>query len=385
MGVRQAVIYLVGRGSLPLEELVGAVLAAGVLTSTVGLGLCFLGFMSLTAAGQGTWCLVLAACWLPLATARSYAQGILAGRQRMGSFAHLVWVPTVVQLLLVCGFACLGALNVMTAILALVLSSALGALQAVLLVRTVAPLTVRFNWLLIRRLFALGSTYAVALFAITLNYRVAVLVMEKTSEMGDIGQLSVAFTYAEVLWQLPAAVGVVIFARSAAAADEKRNRQMATSLMRLSMLACALAGLVVGASGPWFIPLLYGSKYAPSAHLLQVLLPGAISLVVFKVLNTELAGRGKPWISLFASLPALVTNAVLSFTLIPRFHGLGAALATSGAYCVMAVAFLIAYMRFTGISLRDALCCRREDFELPVAALRRTLLRLQGTAAAERQ
>jgi Na+-driven multidrug efflux pump len=96
---------------------------------------------------------------------------------------------------------------------------------------------------------------------------------------------------------------------------------------------------------------------------MKFLVPGIVAIVVHKVLNMDLAGRGKPYVALWSFLPALALNIVLNLLLIPLWGAAGAALATSASYGIAAVGFLIHYSRETQVPLMEVVTYSRADFE----------------------
>ena len=81
----------------------------------------------------------------------------------------------------------------------------------------------------------------------------------------------------------------------------------------------------------------------------------------FKIINMDLAGRGKPDITLKVFLPAVLINIVLNIILIPDFGGCGAAFASTISYTVASVFILYYYMKITQLSLKDILICNKSD------------------------
>jgi len=57
---------------------------------------------------------------------------------------------------------------------------------------------------------------------------------------------------------------------------------------------------------------MYGEKFEGSIEVLKILLPGVLVLTLFKVMNTDLAGKGKPWVSMKAMIPALIINIIIN-------------------------------------------------------------------------
>jgi O-antigen/teichoic acid export membrane protein len=109
-----------------------------------------------------------------------------------------------------------------------------------------------------------------------------------------------------------------------------------------------------------------------------MLMPGAVCFAAFKLLNVNLAGQGKPWLTLVAILPALALNMLLGYVLVPLFGSVGAAQATSVSYVVGAGVMVMIYCRSSGQSLRETLICTTADIRLLCRALPGMLGRATG-------
>jgi Na+-driven multidrug efflux pump len=95
---------------------------------------------------------------------------------------------------------------------------------------------------------------------------------------------------------------------------------------------------------------------------MNFLLPGVLLLTIFKVMNMDLAGKGKPWISMYAMLPALIINIVLNIVLIPNFGANGAAIASTISYSVAALLFLFFYSKTVNVPIKTILHFQKSDF-----------------------
>jgi len=107
------------------------------------------------------------------------------------------------------------------------------------------------------------------------------------------------------------------------------------------------------------IYLLFGVALAESVPVLQILLPGVVILTIYKVMTMDLAGRGKPWISMGAMFPPLIVNIVLNIILIPSLGANEAAIASTISYSTAGIVFLFLYCRETDQYWLDAI---RPDF-----------------------
>jgi O-antigen/teichoic acid export membrane protein len=124
------------------------------------------------------------------------------------------------------------------------------------------------------------------------------------------------------------------------------------------------------------IHLLFGSAFDESAPVMQILLPGVVLLTVFKVMNMDLAGKGKPWISLKSMWFPLILNVVLNVLLIPRYGSVGAAMSSLVTYSLASFFFLHFYSKETGIPVADILRYQKSDWE-PILYLFQKLAKKQ--------
>jgi len=73
--------------------------------------------------------------------------------------------------------------------------------------------------------------------------------------------------------------------------------------------------------------------------------------VVFKVLHSNLAGRGYPLAAIWVYLGALVVNILLNLILIPLYGTFGSAVASSVSFIAGAVVYAWVYARMSDINL----------------------------------
>ena len=98
--------------------------------------------------------------------------------------------------------------------------------------------------------------------------------------------------------------------------------------------------------------------------VLKLLLPGVLLLTIFKVLNMDVAGKGKPWLSMTAMIPAVIINIVLNIMWIPQYGANGSALSSTISYSVAAILFLFIYSSKVGIPVREIFRYNNEDFSI---------------------
>jgi O-antigen/teichoic acid export membrane protein len=96
--------------------------------------------------------------------------------------------------------------------------------------------------------------------------------------------------------------------------------------------------------------------------MIRGILPGVLLLVVFRILNSRLAGMGKPQVAIYSFIPALVINLLLNLLWIPRYGGMGAVWATNISYSFGCVIFLFAYAWKVKMPVIEIFRFRKSDF-----------------------
>jgi O-antigen/teichoic acid export membrane protein len=362
LGIRQATNQMLNSGAIADREIVGAVACLFIISSILGASITFGLLLSTEAPGIGSVERLLAAILVPLYVIHSYGQGILAGKQLMGSFANVQWIPnalTFVSTGLLCGVFNLG---VRGALLGLVIGYIPTSLVLPVLIRRIAPIRPRFIASVCIEIIRRGIEYACALFLITLQYRVGVIVLKEYSTSVEIGMFSVGTTVAEAIWQLPAAIGLAVFSRSAAARSEDSFPLKVARLFRVMIVLGTGMGLALHALAPLVIPALFGSEFAASVPVVRMMLPGIVAMISFKVLNMDLAGRGRPWLALIAVVPGTVANAILGLLLVEPLGAFGAAIASSAAFILTGALIVTVYLRASAIRLGQLFSFQWADF-----------------------
>ena len=163
-----------------------------------------------------------------------------------------------------------------------------------------------------------------------------------------LGVYVIAVVIAEMMQRGPNIAGAVLLPKVLRGVDDDHVMSLAVSrgVLGFSLLA-ALGVILVGSP---LIRGVYGTPFAGAHVPLLWMLPGLVASGFGSVLNTKLAGRGYPPVTMWAPGAALATNVGLNLVLIPRFGLVGAALSTSIAYSLWAAIVTAAYQRITGLA-----------------------------------
>jgi O-antigen/teichoic acid export membrane protein len=362
MGVRQSSAYHLGKRIYSNAQVIGAVSALVLSLGVAGMMVC---------AGLLWWMgnpdithliILLAVAPIPLSILTSYGSGIFLGNRLVGQFANIGWMVEVFRLLAIVLFVWLLAWGPAGALLAALLSGLAVGIYAAWRLSSLAPIGPKFEGPVIGNLIRKGLVYSVALFVITLNYKVNIIVMERLSSAAEIGVFALGVSVAQMTWALPQAITTALFSHSATAADEDVFSGKVQRLFRVSILIALALVVALGIAAPILVPLIYGADFRPSVRVIHLLLPGVFFLLGLKILNMDLAGRGKPNVSLWAMIPALALNGALSVSLVPRHGAQGAAIASSASYAFGGLGMMLVYCRHVGIGWGELLRYRRSDF-----------------------
>jgi len=374
LGIRQSTTFFLGKGIFSENQIKTAITQIWLFTTVFSMVVCFFLIRYLSKSGNNLWLVVLALLPIPFALFNTYNSGIFLGKNEISVFNKINWIPVFVISVTTAIAVWWLSYGISGYLLALVAGPLF--ISCVLLFKNkfINAFSLKFNWHIIKRMLALGLIYAFALLVVNLNYKIDVILLDNLSTSFETGIYSKGVSITEYLWQIPMLLSTVVFARSAVSKDDKAFSLKVTQLLRLSLLVIGLAALILFLISKFIIVLMFGESFMGSVIVLNTLLPGVLLLTIFKVINMDLSGKGKPWVSLKAMIPALIINIVLNIIFIPNHGAVGAAIASSISYSIAAILFIYFYSRETRIPLSEIIRYRRSDFQ-PIVQLLKKLKR----------
>jgi O-antigen/teichoic acid export membrane protein len=342
-------------------EVVSALSTIWAITSLLGIAVGLLYFAVFWLPQYSTTLITLALMIIPINVARSYATGVFLGKEQIARFNSANWLPAALTFFILASLAIWIGLDVRGVLIAQIIGTAVITAYAIWLVATIAPIRATLSWTVTKQLMGLGLVYAAALFVLNANYRVNIFMLQQLSSLEQVGLYALGGQIAELIWQIPAALGALVFSRSANASNPQYFSRKVLVLARVAFLIAVSAGVALAVLGPLLIPLIYGADFQASASILTILLPGIIAFSLFKLINMDLAGKGKPWLALLIVAPCLPINVLISYLVIPVWGGFGAAIACSVSYLVVTVIFVVAYCRVVDVGLLQAITYSKSD------------------------
>jgi O-antigen/teichoic acid export membrane protein len=147
--------------------------------------------------------------------------------------------------------------------------------------------------------------------------------------------------------------------------------------MTLVLGVAAAAALGIGAS--LLTTVLFGRGFADAAPAVWALLPASLAMAVWRPVSMALVRTAPGWRTAGVSIAALAANVAANVALIPPLGIVGAALASSAAYGVGALASVLILARRTGAPARSFLPGAAELREV-ARAVRPSFVRRQVAA-----
>ncbi len=379
LGWASSSIYQLRRRSLPPERVVGIGLIAVALISAlvVSIALAFRPFiierfLSQTPAIVFPLLLALVPAELLVRVFRGLARGIdrfdLHNASRVFST-----VGALVGLAFVFGALRGGLVEALAAFVAVHCLAALGLAVAVSRqtgVRLRAPLSEFWE----------SARFGLKSWGVALSGRVheGVDVLMLGALLGDPAQVAIyaiAVGIVDRLHVVPESLAVSVYPQLASL-DAQTGRELTSAVLRhaTTWVLLLLVGLAVVV--PPLIAPIWGADYAASVSPFLVLLPAVALLTASRIVARYFMAVDRHQVILGVQAVAVALNVGLNLWLIPRYGGVGAAMASLISYSLAGLASLTLFLRASGGRLRGVLVLSGDDLEIYTTRLRTALRRL---------
>jgi O-antigen/teichoic acid export membrane protein len=153
-----------------------------------------------------------------------------------------------------------------------------------------------------------------------------------------VGIYAAAAKLSEVWYFLPTALGSSLLPAllRARAADAAGYEQRLQQYYDLSAAAAYALSIPVALAAPWIVRLAYGAEFAAAGPILAVHIWSSIFVFLGVARGQWLVNEGLQKFYLGATAAGAVANILLNLVFIPRWGGLGAAIATVVSYALAA-------------------------------------------------
>lgn len=213
----------------------------------------------------------------------------------------------------------------------------------------------------IRLLFRYASLVFTSNLVFFLVYRIDYWFVNKYCNEDLLGNYIQAAKLVQVFLILPASIANVIFSNIAGG-----NIDLSDRLKRLSRLMVgAFAGVLIllGLTGRWLFPFLFGPSFDKMYSPFLLLVPGIICLTIIALLGAYFGGKNLARVNLTGALIALGFMIAGDLVLIPRFQINGAAIASSISYASYLVYMLNWFNKNEAKGIIDFFICTKQDLQ----------------------
>ena len=364
MGIRQSTIYFAGKKRYGLEEILSANTVIWLFSSIIGMAIFFYIFKTndVQVSGPLLW---LASLIIPATIANSFINGVMLGADRITKSAGLNTINGVFRLGAIFLFVWWMNFSVLGAVLASLIPTTTLIFRKYFYLRKKDELKFKLavNRKIIKNLISNGLLYGIALFLMSNQKQIPVLVMTGRVAESEIGIYSAGYTFASLLYNVYSSLAPIIFVKSSKALDPLANSLKIQKLMRVVfVILIVLCGFLYFALN-FIIPLMYGSAFIESIPVTRILFIGIIFYNIFLILNMDMAGRGKPWIAIYALIPVTILNFCANYYFIGAYGNIGAALSTSVSMAIGSLLYLSFYAKELQMSVLNIISPRRSDWD----------------------
>jgi len=290
--------------------------------------------------------------------------GLARGEQRWSILYRWRLINAVMGTILIVGLAVLGRLTVQSAVVATLVTIFLALLMSLPAIS--GPGRWRFDRQLALPALAFGGrSWLIALSAVA-NYRLDQVLMAAVVSSEELGYYAVAVSVSAIASGFVGSVSTALLPRVA-----QEGVHAVPRIVRVAVLVIASSMVLVAASAPVSIPLVFGDDFRPAVLLLAILSVGAIFLGVSSILGSALQGHGRPQDTVRPQLLGLAVTLVGLAIALGPWGALGAAVVSVIAYACVLLGTLFAAVREFQASPRTLLLPRLEDLRWLVEAVRR--------------
>ncbi|WP_327018712.1 polysaccharide biosynthesis C-terminal domain-containing protein [Croceibacter atlanticus] len=343
LGIKQSATYFIGKNIFSETQIKTAVTQIWFLSSLISIVCSFLLMYYLSNSAKNLYWVLFALIPIPFTLFNTYNSGIFLGKNDIKSYNKINWIPSLLSFFFLIVLVVIYTLGVSGVLLSKIGGVLFMFIFLLINNKFIKSFSLKFNWSIIKQMLSLGLIYAFALLIINLNYKIDIVLLDKLSSSYELGIYSKGAAITQYLWQIPMLFGTVVFSRSSTSKNGNHFSLKVAQLLRVSLIFIGLGSIMLLIFSDFIIVNMYGYDFSKSAIVLNYLLPGVVILTIYKVMNMDLAGKGKPWISLKAMIPSLFINLILNIYLIPIYGAVGAAFSSTISYSFAAILFLHFY------------------------------------------
>lgn len=184
---------------------------------------------------------------------------------------------------------------------------------------------------------------------VMINYSVDIIFLKRMGSSEELSYYALAANIVNYVWLVPDSFKEVLFSKSARTFD-RHNIKISSQLSCLFIMVC-FVGFAL--AGKFILRFVYGNEFVNSYLVTLILILGAASMSMFKIVGIVLISQGKRMAHFVSLAISATVNVILNTVLIPRIGMYGAALASVCSYSVCAFALVSFFCKTYAMSVRE--------------------------------
>lgn len=363
LGINRSAVFHLGQQVIPRHTTISSVYTIWGITSLAGI---LISAISVLVIKNPNFTILMVTCAMlviPFILGNLYNSGIFLGLEEIRYSNMLHYLPAYLTLFLSLLFVWVFKLGVTGAITAALISSVVAFVVTTRHLKREFEIKVPAPRNAIWSVGRLGIVYAMSHMLLQLNYKADVLMLQKMRSAAEVGFYSIGVSITEQLWLIPFTIGLVLMSRTANDTDNPGAAQRTALLLRIGIILGVIGSIALWVLAPLLVPVIFGKPYLASVPIIQSILPGIVIFIIFRLLESHLAGKGKPYLALWALIPSLILNIGLNLWLIPRYGAIGSAWATNISYASATIVYVAIYLRTMNTTLWELFVPGRQDIE----------------------
>ena len=236
LGIRGSAVFHVGKGRFDRNELVSSILILWIIASILGIIISAIAYFLYNEPNFTLLLIGLVLLVIPGQLGMIYFGGIFLGNDEISKANQMNWIMNSINLALIVLMVWGLRLGILGAVLSFLISGSIVTLYGLYLLNSTFKIRLKIHKKIIFSVLKLGLLFSVSFFILQLNYRIDILLLEKMRDAAEVGIYSIGASIAEQIWQLPLAIGIVVFSRTANTEDQEAMKETTGVLLRLSFL-----------------------------------------------------------------------------------------------------------------------------------------------------
>lgn len=288
--------------------------------------------------------LKLLAIVFPFSSVLQISMGILNGLRNMKAYALLVIIQNGLMVILDIILVGIG-LSIQGAVIGLIIANIGACIFGLYLCRNFFRFTFINIKLNSEKLLLFGSKIFGTNIINLLTSQADILLIGYFLSAREAGYYSIAIAICTLISILPSAVQMITYPTTSeywAQENFKTLQFMINKSIKYSLLILLPLGMIIGYLSKIIVGLIYGNVYYPAITPLYILLFGKIITGgIAQPVGGSFSGIGRPGLALLLDSITAIVAVILDVILIPYFGIIGAAVATSSAFLVKNLIFLV--------------------------------------------